>query len=281
MEGLINWDTLSKLRFSPDNGDKPYDPAVQWGKVAHMYDGMAKLEKEFTKNQIAQMILTSEDRVVDIGCGPGRLSVPIAKKVKALTAVDVADEMLDKCLENAKDADVDNITAMKINWNDADAVKRIGQHDIAIASRSVGLSDLLKLNAIAKKYVFIVCWANGPSLKDIHSDFVRGVTEADEIRPVNPYDRLLGYNVLFNQVYDLGANPSVVVVDDGFERHYETREEAYKDLLFMADVPAEKMERFKENIDANLTEKKEGGFHLLRKTKSYVMWWKPEDIKQP
>ena len=58
------------------------------------------------------------------------------------------------------------------------------------------------------------------ALTDIHSDFVAGVTEEDIKRPSNPYERLLGYNVLFNQVYDLGANPSVVIVDDGFERYY-------------------------------------------------------------
>ena len=181
--------------------------------------------------------------------------------------------------KNAKAAGVNNITTMKANWNDNNILEKIGKHDIAIASRSVGLSDLLKLNAIAKKYVFVMCWANGSSLKEIHSDFVAGVTEDDIKPPYNPYERMLGYNVLFNQVYDLGANPSVVVVDDGFERYYTTREEAYEDLRFVARIPENKEGRYRANIDQFLEPTNDGKFHLLRKTKSYVMWWKPEEIQ--
>ena len=116
-----------------------------------MYDGMAKLEKNFTLNQVNAMILSKEDTVVDIGCGPGRLSIPIAQRVHSVTAVDVADEMLAKWKENANAGGVNNIKTLKANWNDENILEKIGNHDIAIASRSVGLSDLLKLNAIAKK----------------------------------------------------------------------------------------------------------------------------------
>ena len=102
MNSFINWDALSKMCFIRPTEDAPYDPAVAWGKVATMYDGMAKLEKEFTLNQVNAMILSKEDSVVDIGCGSGRLSVPIAQRVKPVTSVDVADEMLAKCKEKCK-----------------------------------------------------------------------------------------------------------------------------------------------------------------------------------
>jgi hypothetical protein len=47
-------------------------------------------------------------------------------------------------------------------------------------------------------------------------------------------------------------------------------------LRFVGEIPSEKEAHFRRNVDKYLTEKPEGGFVLLRKTKTYVMWWKPQ-----
>ena len=276
MNGLINWKVLHQHGKMPfDNMDEDVQKK-RWGSVAGMYDGMAKLEKNFTKNQVEQMLLSADDSVVDIGCGPGRLSVPVAKKVKSVTALDVSEEMLAKCMENARSEGVDNITPLRSNWLSDDAVENVGKHDIAIASRSVGFSDIVKINAIARKYVYILGWANAPSLREIQLDFLEGI--AQEKMPQDPYARMFGYNIMFNMVYDMGANPNIVVVDDGFERDYVSREEAYADLRFVGEILPEFEEQYRRNIDRYLLPKQDGGFKLLRKTKTFVMWWRPEEM---
>ena len=85
MNGLVNWAAISELshpagKASPMNSD----PAKMWGAVARMYNKMAQLEREYTQNQLDALIITKEDTVLDVGCGPGRLSVPIAGMAKSV-----------------------------------------------------------------------------------------------------------------------------------------------------------------------------------------------------
>lgn len=276
MKGLINWQALQKYRKLPFANLDEAAQAKQWGSFAGMYDGMAKLEREFTQKQVDQMPLSAADSVIDIGCGPGRLSVPVAKKVKSVTALDVSEAMLTKCMENARREGVRNITPMRANWLAKDAVETVGNYDIAIASRSVGFGDLAKINQIARKYVIILGWANAPSLREIQLDFLAGI--AAEKMPHDPDARMFGYNMMFNMVYDMGANPNIVVVEDGFERDYTSREQAYADLRFVGEIGPEFEEQYRRNVDRYLTPKPEGGFKLLRQTKTFVLWWRPDEV---
>ena len=83
MNGLVNWAAISELshpagKASPMNSD----PAKMWGAVARMYNKMAQLEREYTQNQLDALIITKEDTVLDVGCGPGFLCrLPVWRKV--------------------------------------------------------------------------------------------------------------------------------------------------------------------------------------------------------
>ncbi len=274
-KGLVNWELLRRSRFAMQEDSKT--PGVDWNTITEMYDGMAKLEKAFTQKQVDAMCLSKDDTVVDIGCGPGRLTVPMAKKAKSVTCVDAYEKMLERCMHNAKHEGLDNVKPLFQSWLDEDAVKKIGKHDIAVASRSVGMFDLLKLNQLATKYVFVMSFANAPSLREIQLDFLEGITDIS-FSLSRPDDRLFDYNLTFNMVYDMGANPSVVVLDDGFEAYYPSKEEAYDALRFVGEILPEHEERYRANVDRYLDVLEDGRVHLLRKTKTYVMWWKPCEI---
>jgi len=276
MNGLVNWELLHRNRFATQ-GD-PKTSGINWNTITEMYDGMAKLEKAFTQKQVEAMTITKDDTVVDIGCGPGRLTVPMAKKAKSVTCVDAYEKMLERCMLNAKNEGLENVKPLFQSWLDEDAVEKIGKHDIAIASRSVGMFDLIKLNQLATKYVFVMSFANAPSLREIQLDFLEGISDIPSPKP-RPDARMFDYNITFNMIYDMGANPSVVVLDDGFERFYTSKEEAYEDLRFLGTILPEHEERYRANVDRYLDVLDDGRVHLLRKTKTYVMWWKPCEIK--
>ncbi|MDF2505394.1 class I SAM-dependent methyltransferase [Clostridium sp.] len=279
-KGFIDWEALQSFRSLPFTNINEEQQAKTWDSFATMYNGMAKLEEKYTEKQIDKMILSSEDTVVDIGCGPGRLTIPIAKKVKSVTAVDVSPQMLNKCKENAENANLKNITTMQLNWLEEENESKIGKHDIAIASRSVGFSDVIRLNNIAKKYVFILNFVSGPSLREIQLDFLEGIVDIPKppMKKKNFDHRMFGYNISFNVLYDLGIDPNIIVLDDGFERDYSSREEAYEDLRFVGEIPEECEERYRRNVDKYLTEQEDGSFKLLRKTKSHVLWWETKPL---
>jgi ubiquinone/menaquinone biosynthesis C-methylase UbiE len=61
---------------------------------------------------IEQLYLQPEVRIVDIGCGPGRVTIPLAKKIGSngsIVAMDIQQGMLQQVEEKAKAAHLNNI----------------------------------------------------------------------------------------------------------------------------------------------------------------------------
>lgn len=276
MKGLVNWEALQKLSFGPMYEQMNQNPAAMWGQTAVMYNKMAQLEQEYTKRQVDTIIVDPQDTVLDIGCGPGRLAVPIARRARQVTALDVAPQMLEVCQYNACQAGLNNLHTRLLNWNDAVIGANLEQHDVVIASRSVGLHDLVKLNAAARKYVFLLSFAQSPSLKQARDSLFIGASP--DIRPIPPMNRMLGYNITFNMLYDLGIDPAVQVVTDGFTSNYKSRLEAYDDLRVLCDFPAENEAVFRDNVDKWLLDDPQGGCTFRIETKTYIMWWQPEPL---
>lgn len=277
MKPLINWDELRKISMPPR---PPGEDDNRWDHAAAMYNQMAAMEKSYTLNQINAFDAAPTDTVLDIGCGPGRISVPMAKKAQSVTAIDTSEKMLGYCEENAAKADVHNLNARLLDWKSAVLGKDLEQHDIVIACRSVGMEDLAKLSSFARKYAVVIAWANAPCIPDILNDLFEG-TEGESIpRKLPPRDRRLGYNVMYNIVYDLGYDPNIKIVTDGFTKDFANREEAYADLRQLGNVPEERMDRFRANVDKWLTENEHGGITFRRETKTFVMWWEPNSVRE-
>ena len=97
--------------------------------------------------------------VFDMACGAGTLAIPFAKHVKAITAVDFSDRMLDILREQCNKSKISNIRIINGSWGDDWGRAGIGLHDVAIASRSLVVDDLrsaiLKLDSFARKRVYI------------------------------------------------------------------------------------------------------------------------------
>ena len=277
MNGLINWEKLLELANRTNNFTKDANPGKTWDQFGFMYDKMSRMEKGYTKNQIDTMILDPEDRVLDVGCGTGRLCVPISKKVSQVTAIDAAPNMLSYAKKYAAEENATNLIFHQMDWNDEDEINKLEKHDVVFASRTVALSDIKRLNKLAKKYVFLLSFANGPSLREIQLDLFKGIEGNLQLDSTG--NRQLGYNIRFNMLYDLGIDPSVVVVKDGFEKNYQNRNDAYDDLRTMGTVASTQEELFRENVNKHLIENLDGSVKFLRETKSFVMWWQPENTK--
>lgn len=284
MNGLVNWDAIMR-KMNAQGGKVDTATANQnWSRFAPMYNFMASLETEYTQKQVDQMILDENDTVLDVGCGIGRLTIPVAKKVKSVTALDVADGMLDYCQNNVEKAGLTNVNIMNLDWNEVEVGKDIPKHDVVFASRSVGLKDIIKLNNAANKYAFVLSFSEYPSLRDTQLELLEGIVENNQ-SPVDPTRRMFGYNVIFNLLYDNGFDPMVKVLDDGFERVYESKESAYDDLGFLTlehtvgrIITTEEEHIFRKNVDKYLLKESNGKYRFLRNTKTYVIGWETKEI---
>jgi SAM-dependent methyltransferase len=52
-------------------------------------------------------------RALDFGCGVGRITIPLARRVAQVVGVDVSDSMLDEANKNCEEAGVRNVTLLK------------------------------------------------------------------------------------------------------------------------------------------------------------------------
>lgn len=279
MKPLINWEELQSLNKMQNPPQSIQNPDQFWGKQAPMYNQMAHMEKKYTANQINAIGADVDDTVLDIGCGPGRITSMIAPRVSHVTAIDASEKMLEYCQTNCKNLGLTNVTTLLLKWEDAILSENIEKHDIAIASRSVGMQDIRKLNRFAKKKAVVICWANAPHIPLILDEMFKNTNDTFQ-SPSNGFksDRRLGYNVVFNMVYDLGLDPNISIVEDGFSKNYPSYEEAYDDLRKLRNFDDEKLPVFKENLKPLLTENEDGSVTFCRETRSFVLWWTPKSL---
>jgi SAM-dependent methyltransferase len=143
--------TVFKGKSADDWNAKSKDMAPRVQKSAYVDDFISRMQ------------LSGDETVLDIGCGPGTLAIPLAKKVKHVIAIDFSRNMLDELEEYAAREGVNNITTYHIGWEDDwSALPHI---DIAVASRSMEVADmnhaLEKMSKIAKKACYLTYKVGG------------------------------------------------------------------------------------------------------------------------
>ncbi|ALJ21590.1 hypothetical protein AOA12_17495 [Microbacterium sp. No. 7] len=276
---LINWAQFQNLRYVPPAGGP--GSGVRWDEHAVMYAKMAELERDYTPHQVAAIPCRATDTVLDIGCGPGRLTVPMARRAASVTAMDSSPKMLAGCAAACEAAGVGNVTTLPLDWHDAVAGGNVDRHDVVVCSRTAALDDLERLSGFARKRVAIVLWANAPSIPPILDRLFAGAQEQRlGAAPGHRAVRALSYNVSFNVAYDLGYEPNVAIVPDGFARTFASAEEQYdylRDLRPMAAGPAAEA-AFRANADRFTTIAPDGSRTFRIETRSVVLWW---DVRRP
>lgn len=100
--------------------------------------------------------LTPRMTVLDIGAGIGRWTLPIAKVVRRVTAVEPLQGMRQVLLERAASHGVTNLDVVAVPWLEAD----VSSHDVVIAAHATYTTpDLLgfarKMDACARRTCFL------------------------------------------------------------------------------------------------------------------------------
>jgi SAM-dependent methyltransferase len=140
------------------------------------------------------------ESLLDVGCGPGNLSLPLAKELKAIHALDFSPQMLLALEQNAKERHVGNVVCHPKSWNDSWA--DVPRCDVVIASRSMEVADmqaaLIKLDAQAKRKVYLTYKLGGSFLEpEILEAMGRTITPKPD------------YIYIVNILYNLGIHARV------------------------------------------------------------------------
>ena len=252
---------------------------IHWDDHADFYNEMAMMELPYTDRQLDCLEIQPTDTVLDVGCGPGRISILSARRAKRVTSLDASARMLEHLRENAQRLGVSGkIDTILIDWFDAVPEVDVQKHDIVIASRTEAMRDLEGLTRLARKYAAVMGWANAPSIPEIINRLYDGVQEERYgAQGGPPRTREQGYNQIFERVYSLGYEPNVKILPDGFTKFFANVEEALS--FFWGLRPGlveDRRGRLRENLEPYLKTEPDGRVTFLIETRSCVIWWNPE-----
>ncbi len=106
---------------------------------------------------IARMDLAGASTLLDVGCGPGTLGLPLAPRLERVYGLDYSRAMLDALLANASQQGLGNVEALHRSWDDD--WSDVPVCDIVVASRSMNVQDmaaaLARLDSRARRRVYL------------------------------------------------------------------------------------------------------------------------------
>ena len=245
--------------------------AADWDKKADSF-ASRNAGSSYTSLFLEHLPLAPDRTVLDMGSGPGTLAIPLAGRVRSVTAVDYSAGMLDVLTRQAKEKNIENIRTIQGSWEDDWQQLGIGSHDIAIASRSLAVDNLSlalqKLNDHAREYVFI----------------------SDRIAPT-PFDpaafAAIGrdfqsgpdYIYTVNILYTMGIHPCIDILKLDRDYIYSDMEEAMQSYVWMfKELSTREKEALRTYLNSKIVHS-EGKQITIRRDyppQWALIWWKKD-----
>lgn len=174
-----DWNEIWKVRQSLHESSKHFtDSSHNWNRRenAERYDATSRIEyDERILTTIGKLDVNTNSRVLDIGAGPGTLAIPLAPRVKEITAIEPGEGMVTILHERMKKEGITNITTIRKRWEDINPDRDLDGHfDLVIASLSLTMEDirlaLQKMNAASQDLVYLFWFVDMPFWEKMYAD---------------------------------------------------------------------------------------------------------------
>ncbi|MCL2116027.1 MAG: class I SAM-dependent methyltransferase [Methanobrevibacter sp.] len=262
----LDWEYFwRKEHRKRDEKEKDWDKiAIKFGKWIENDDYAEKL--------INKLIIEKSDTILDLGCGEGTISIPLAKKSSKLTAIDLSERMLEQIIEKANKEGLNNINTKKMDLRDIN-LNNVGPHDVVIASRSVNsifsIKDFLKnLNEIANKYVYLTIFgAENKKYEKVVAELLN-----------KDYKTYPHYSYIFNLLVNIGISPNAENLYCESSIEYENMEDALKRIAWrLGGLNFEENKILKKHLEEILVLNQRGKLeNPFEKAEWVLIWWKKE-----
>lgn len=268
------WNSLWQVNLGQHMGE---DPAKRWNKKAQSFNKVADSREGMKRVQAVLYFLHNHSalwqgmKVLDIGCGPGNFSLPLAQMGAQVTALDPAEKMLEILQKEIETKKFKNINVVQGLWEELD-IEEMGwvkEFDLVFASQSPGLRDketLQKIIDCSKKY----CFASG-------FDGKRKMTLYDSfwLKYFNKPYMKNSHDIIYliNLLYTMGYRPSLEFLDLSREEVYSPEEGINKLQEVLAESESQ-LENGEQKIKEFINENNKNGVvkQYVRHVMGLLLW---------
>lgn len=237
-----------------------------WNSIAPQFNEWMDKD-DYPAEFISKIKIEPNDTVLDVGCGNGAITIPLAQKARSVTALDSSTRMLE--FLGKKAGHPSNIHMINKGLEEVDA-QEIGYHDVVVASRSLnGIADiqaqLEKLDRIARKYVYITLW--GVDNRKFENEMAELLGRESHQNP----EYILVYNIL----YEMGIQANVEFLKSNTRNHYSNMDEALDRIKWrIGDMDEGEKSIIKKHLERILTRNSDGSLTYTRTNSKWVLiWW--------
>ncbi len=270
MAATEHWNEMVRAEHEQSDSMRKEDPpADSWSNFAQQFRADPRRTDDPLVNHLRQVV-TSEQVVLDVGAGGGRLALPMALEAKKVIAVEPSPSMCRVLREVADEFDVWNVEVLEADWLEAE----VPVADLAICCHVLYVirdieAFVRKLEKHAKRVIVVVYQA--PPQSQIYPlwEPVHGV-------PRLSLPSLPEFLEVLNQ---LDVKPEIEVIhterNRGFDSMEIAKEQIARRLYVISDTP--EMERL-EALLPQVLEEKDGSFSIkgAENLEQRVVSWQPK-----
>ena len=217
----------------------------------------------YTDQLLSKMKLSSENSVLDVGCGTGTVSIPLAKKVRRVTALDTDPSLLPVLTQRCMSEGINNLRFVNEDWLQT---IDIDQHDIVLASRFRQMRPLKgfleQMHRTSKRLCYLTWIAERKEIDPQICEILN-----IEYHPLPSYDLIV--NALTSMEIDATVEFFESLDTHRFESENDAFEEATKGYKIDSNVSKEKI----DTLLKDELKQKDGFWWKYTTTKWALIWW--------
>jgi len=272
------WKARQHLHESSKHSD---DPSHNWNirENAERYDSTSRSEyDERVMTTINGLDISRESRVLDIGAGPGTLALPLAPRVKEITAIEPGEGMTAIMAERMKKDGITNITIIRKHWEDIIPASDLsGRYDVIIASLSLTMEDirlaLRKMDEVSQGSVYLFWFVDMPFWERMYSD----LWEPLHGLPYYPGPKA---DCLFGVLYQMGIYANIEMLPLKKEYRFTTKDEMTAFFRRRFNVTRPEQEWVLDDYINPLIRTKGSEIVISGDSTFAKIWWKKDVKKQ-
>jgi len=261
------WEEMMLFVFSDD---EKHGNRIKWESAEHAFEYYKRTKKDENRvfDQLKLIKPKKDDRILDIGSGPGTIAVPAAKLSKEVLAVEPSKGMCTVLLQRASEEGLANLKVIEKKWEDVIVSELKGKFDIVIASFSLSMPDLIsaieKMNSVCSGRVFLFWFAGDFTWDDKDlEDFWKNIRSKD-FYPGPKADLLYGV------LYEMKIYPEVTTFPLKVSDTYDSPEDACGKICQRHSVTDESD---KKKVLDFLRKKYSGRVEISGTSNRVCMWW--------